>query len=164
FDEASLEALQGHIAIGHTRYSTTGGSTWSNAQPALGPRPDGTVAMAHNGNLVNTEELLDLIAERHGTPRTGEIARGNTTDTALVTALLNTEGTLSDALRELMPLLHGAYCFTLMTETTLYAARDAQGIRPLVLGRLERGWWSPPRPPPWTSAARASCARSPPAS
>ncbi|MGO1199675.1 MAG: amidophosphoribosyltransferase, partial [Dermabacteraceae bacterium] len=140
FDEASLEALQGHIAIGHTRYSTTGGSTWSNAQPALGPRPDGTVAMAHNGNLVNTEELLDLIEERHGRPRTGEIGRGNTTDTALVTALLNTEGTLSGALRELMPRLHGAYCFTLMTETTLYAARDAQGIRPLVLGRLERGW------------------------
>src|SRR5699024_11961343 len=95
---------------------------------------------AHNGNLVNTEELLDLIAERHGTPRTGKIARGNTSDTALFTALLNTDATLSDALRELMPLLHGAYCFTLMTESTLYAARGAQGIRPLVLGRLGRGW------------------------
>ena len=54
FDEASLEALQGHIAIGHTRYATTGGSVWSNAQPTLGPRHDGTVALAHNGNLVNT--------------------------------------------------------------------------------------------------------------
>ncbi|MGO1684475.1 MAG: amidophosphoribosyltransferase [Brachybacterium sp.] len=140
FDEASLAGLQGHIAIGHTRYSTTGGSVWSNAQPALGPRPDGTVAMAHNGNLVNTEELLALIDERHGSPRTGELARGNTTDTALVTALLNSEGPLEDVLRELMPHLRGAYCFTLMDESTLYAARDPQGIRPLVLGRLERGW------------------------
>ncbi|WP_114855543.1 amidophosphoribosyltransferase [Brachybacterium sp. YJGR34] len=140
FDEASLEALQGHIAIGHTRYSTTGGSVWSNAQPTLGPRPDGTVALAHNGNLVNTAELLELLEERRGTPRSGELARGNTTDTALVTALLNTEGSLEDALREVLPHLRGAYCFTLMSETTLYAARDPQGIRPLVLGRLERGW------------------------
>ena len=68
FDEASLEALQGHIAIGHTRYSTTGGSIWSNAQPTLGPRPDGTVALARNGNLINTEELQALIGERHGMP------------------------------------------------------------------------------------------------
>ncbi|UVY83645.1 amidophosphoribosyltransferase [Brachybacterium sp. NBEC-018] len=140
FDETSLEALQGHIAIGHTRYSTTGGSIWSNAQPTLGPRPDGTVALAHNGNLVNTEELLALVEERHGGQSRGEIARGNTTDTALVTALLNTEGSLEDSLAEIMPRLHGAYCFTLMDERTLYAARDPQGIRPLVLGRLERGW------------------------
>ncbi|WP_010533856.1 amidophosphoribosyltransferase [Brachybacterium squillarum] len=140
FDEASLEALQGHIAIGHARYSTTGGSVWSNAQPTLGPRPDGTVALAHNGNLVNTAELLELLTERQGETTRGEIARGNTTDTALVTALLNTEGSLEDALAEVMPHLRGAYCFTIMDETTLYAARDPQGIRPLVLGRLERGW------------------------
>ncbi|APX34333.1 amidophosphoribosyltransferase [Brachybacterium sp. P6-10-X1] len=140
FDEASLEALQGHIAIGHTRYSTTGGSVWSNAQPTLGPRPDGTVALAHNGNLVNTDQLLELVEQRRGTPRSGELARGNTTDTALVTALLDADGPLEDSLREIMPHLHGAYCFTLMNESTLYAARDPQGIRPLVLGRLERGW------------------------
>ena len=140
FDEASLEALQGHIAIGHTRYATTGGSVWSNAQPTLGPRHEGTVALAHNGNLVNTEELLTIIEQRHEPPRSGELARGNTTDTALVTALLNSEGSLADSLREVMPLLRGAYCFTLMDETALYAARDPQGIRPLVLGRLERGW------------------------
>ena len=141
FDEASLETLQGHIAIGHTRYATTGGSEWCNAQPTLGPRPDGTVALAHNGNLVNSDELMALVEERQGaSPRTGEIARGNTTDTALVSALLNTEGSLEEALRELLPRLRGAYCFTLMTEDTLYAVRDPQGIRPLVLGRLERGW------------------------
>lgn len=142
FDETALDALRGHIAIGHARYSTTGGSVWSNAQPTLGPRPEGTVALAHNGNLVNTHELVDLLASREdGSPqRTGEIARGNTTDTALVTALLNTSGPLEDALRDLMPKIRGAYCFVLMDETSLYAARDPQGIRPLVLGRLDRGW------------------------
>ncbi len=140
FDEASLETLQGHLAIGHTRYSTTGGSIWCNAQPTLGARPDGTVALAHNGNLVNTGELLDLLAERNHDMRKGEIARGNTTDTALVTALLNTSGPLGEAIKELMGHLRGAYCFTVMDEKTLYAARDPQGIRPLVLGRLERGW------------------------
>ncbi|MCL6422907.1 amidophosphoribosyltransferase [Brachybacterium sp. JHP9] len=142
FDESALSALTGHIAIGHARYSTTGGSVWSNAQPTLGARAEGTVALAHNGNLVNTQELVTMLRERHGgrTPGRGEIARGNTTDTALVTALLDTEGDLGEALRDLMPHLRGAYCFTLMDETTLYAARDPQGIRPLVLGRLERGW------------------------
>src|SRR5699024_2000694 len=141
FDEASLETLQGHIAIGHTRYATTGGSEWCNAQPTLGPRPDGTVALAHNGNLVNSGELMALVEEPQvASPRTGEIAPGNTTDAARVSALLNTEGSLEEALRELLPRLRGAYCFTLMPEDTLYAVRDPQGIRPLVLGRLERGW------------------------
>lgn len=142
FDETALDALTGHIAIGHARYSTTGGSVWSNAQPTLGPRAEGTVALAHNGNLVNTHELVDLLAERQGAGarRTGEIARGNTTDTALVTALLNSSGPLDEALRDLLPRIRGAYCFVLMDETSLYAARDPQGIRPLVLGRLDRGW------------------------
>lgn len=142
FDETSLSTLQGHIAIGHARYSTTGGSIWSNAQPTLGPRPEGTVALAHNGNLVNTRELVDMLEARRGGARApkGEIARGNTTDTALVTALLDVEGDLARAIADLMPHLRGAYCFTIMDETTLYAARDPQGIRPLVLGRLDRGW------------------------
>lgn len=140
FDEASLETLQGHIAIGHTRYATTGASVWSNAQPTLGSRPDGTVALAHNGNLVNTRELLALLEERDHDTCKSEIGRGNTTDTALATALLNTPGSLEDALRDLMPHLKGAYCFTVMDEHALYAARDPQGVRPLVLGRLERGW------------------------
>src|SRR4029453_10009067 len=88
FDETALNALQGHIAIGHARYSTTGGSTWENAQPTLGPTSAGTVALGHNGNLTNTAELVDLVAERYGSQRRGELARGNTTDTALITALL----------------------------------------------------------------------------
>jgi amidophosphoribosyltransferase len=142
FDETALGALTGHLAIGHCRYSTTGGSTWENAQPTLGPTAAGTVALGHNGNLTNTAELVDLVAERYGSKRRGELARGNTTDTALVTALLagDPDHTLEATAIEVLPRLRGAYCLVFMDETTLYAARDPQGVRPLVLGRLERGW------------------------
>ncbi|MGO1240259.1 MAG: amidophosphoribosyltransferase, partial [Cellulosimicrobium funkei] len=88
FDETALNALTGHIAVGHCRYSTTGGVTWENAQPTLGATASGTVALGHNGNLTNSAELVNLVAERYGSQRRGELARGNTTDTALVTALL----------------------------------------------------------------------------
>ncbi len=142
FDETALNALHGHIAIGHTRYSTTGGSTWENAQPTLGPTAGGTVALAHNGNLTNTADLVDLVAERHGAQRRGELARGNTTDTALITALFagDPDRTLEATALEVLPRLRGAFCLVFMDEHTLYAARDAQGVHPLVLGRLERGW------------------------
>ena len=142
FDETALNALQGHIAIGHTRYSTTGGSTWENAQPTLGATAAGTVALGHNGNLTNSAELVDLVAERYGSQRRGELARGNTTDTALITALLagDPDHTLEATALEVLPRLRGAFCLVFMDEHTLYAARDPQGVRPLVLGRLERGW------------------------
>ncbi len=142
FDESALSGLQGHLAIGHTRYSTTGASTWENAQPTLGPTAGGTVALGHNGNLTNTAELVDLVAERHGARRRGELARGNTTDTALITALLagDADHTLEDTAREVLPRLRGAFCLVFIDEHALYAARDPHGVRPLVLGRLERGW------------------------
>jgi amidophosphoribosyltransferase len=146
FDEASLGSLKGHLAIGHCRYSTTGGSTWENAQPTLGGTEDSTVALAHNGNLINAGELRDLLLERHGNAFAaqlgGELHRGNTTDTALVTALLSSDPDLSleATALEVLPQLKGAFSFVFMNEQTLYAARDRQGIRPLVLGRLERGW------------------------
>ena len=152
FDERSLSTLRGHIAVGHCRYSTTGGSTWENAQPTLGGHDAGTVALAHNGNLINSSELRDLVEARadlpddDGTWRTtqsrGELRRGNTTDTALVTALLahDEDKTLEASAMEVLPKLRGAFCFTFMDENTLYAARDPQGLRPLVIGRLERGW------------------------
>jgi amidophosphoribosyltransferase len=142
FDETALNALHGHIAVGHARYSTTGGSTWENAQPTLGPTAGGTVALAHNGNLTNTAELVDLVAERYGNQRRGELARGNTTDTALVTALFagDPDHTLEATAMEVLPRLRGAFSLVWMDEHTLYAARDPQGVRPLVLGRLERGW------------------------
>jgi amidophosphoribosyltransferase len=142
FNETALSALTGHLAIGHTRYSTTGSSTWENAQPTLGATASGTVALGHNGNLTNTTELVELVAERYGPARRGELARGNTTDTALITALLagDRDHTLEETALEVLPRLRGAFCLTFMDETTLYAARDAHGVRPLVLGRLERGW------------------------
>ncbi len=144
FDERSLASLKGYLAIGHCRYSTTGGSTWENAQPTLGGHDDGTVALAHNGNLINSAELRDLVEDRSpgGAARLGELRRGNTTDTALVTALLSDDPdrSLEARAQEVLPLLKGAFCFVFMDEQTLYAARDPQGIRPLVIGRLDRGW------------------------
>ncbi|WP_182112856.1 MULTISPECIES: amidophosphoribosyltransferase [unclassified Actinotalea] len=142
FDETALNALTGHIAIGHTRYSTTGSSTWENAQPTLGPTAGGTVALGHNGNLTNTSELVQLVEERYGSRRRGELARGTTTDTALITALLagDPDHTLETTALEVLPRLRGAFCLVFMDENTLYAARDPHGVRPLVLGRLERGW------------------------
>src|SRR5690606_10611028 len=74
FDEASLGTSHGALASGRSRYATPGGSAWPNAHPPLGPRHEGTLALAHNGNLVTTEELPELIHERQGTPRTGELA------------------------------------------------------------------------------------------
>jgi amidophosphoribosyltransferase len=142
FDERSLASLTGHLAIGHCRYSTTGASTWENAQPTLGGHDGGTLALAHNGNLINSAELRDLVEGATEGPHKGELGRGNTTDTALVTALLTADPdrTVEDAALEVLPRLRGAFCFVFMNEHTLYAARDPQGIRPLVLGRLERGW------------------------
>lgn len=142
FDEGALEALQGHLAVGHTRYSTTGASTWANAQPTLGPTKSGTVALGHNGNLTNTERLLELVEERLGTERL-ESMRGGGTDTAILTALLSWDKyeTLEETALELLPQVRGAFCFVFMDETTLYAARDANGVRPLVLGQLASGGW-----------------------
>lgn len=141
FNEAALESLQGHIAVGHTRYSTTGASHWRNAQPTLGRTAYGTIALGHNGNLTNTSELMELLDARYPN-QDSELRGGNTTDTAVLTALLtgDKESSLEETARELLPKVKGAYCLVFMDENTLYAARDPQGVRPLVLGRLERGW------------------------
>jgi amidophosphoribosyltransferase len=142
FSESALESLVGHIAVGHNRYSTTGASSWRNAQPTLGRTSAGTVALAHNGNLTNTSDLLQLLAERYPDQKASEITAGNTTDTAVLTALLagDLDHTLEATALELLPSVKGAFCLVFMDESTLYAARDPQGVRPLVLGRLERGW------------------------
>ncbi|WP_030015259.1 amidophosphoribosyltransferase [Curtobacterium sp. S6] len=142
FDETILGTLGGHMAIGHCRYATTGATTWANAQPTLGSTPHGTVSLAHNGNLTNSADLYDRLIDKSGFPSAGEVAQGNTTDTALVTSLLaeHPHDSLEEAAIDLLPTLKGAFCLTFMDETTLYAARDAYGVRPLVLGRLERGW------------------------
>lgn len=142
FDENTLNSMSGHIAIGHCRYSTTGSNHWANAQPTLGATADGTVALGHNGNLINSAELMELVVAEQGSKFRGELAQGNTTDTALVTALLRgEEGTsFEQTALDLLPKLQGAFSLVFMTEGTLYAARDPHGVRPLVLGRLSRGW------------------------
>jgi len=147
FDEATLESLKGHLAIGHARYSTTGASTWHNAQPTFRPTAEGSIALAHNGNLTNTRELADLVAGLPSEAGELEIPRRevqeSTNDTSLVTALLahpRGEATLEERALEVLPQVRGAFSFVWMDETSLYAARDPQGVRPLVIGRLERGW------------------------
>jgi len=142
FSESALESLVGHVAIGHTRYSTTGSSSWRNAQPTLGKTASGTVALGHNGNLTNTSELLDILRANYPDQSDNEITGGNTTDTAVLTALLagNPDNSLENTAMELLPKVKGAFSLVFMDEQTLYAARDPQGVRPLVLGRLERGW------------------------
>jgi amidophosphoribosyltransferase len=136
FDEATLNTLQGHIAVGHTRYSTTGSTTWENAQPSFRTTSAGTgLALGHNGNLVNTAELAAAAAGLTG-------GLGSTSDSDLITALLAARPDVSveQAALEVLPTLRGAFSLVFMDEHTLYAARDAQGVRPLVLGRLDRGW------------------------
>jgi amidophosphoribosyltransferase len=145
FDEATLNSLHGHLAIGHTRYSTTGASVWKNAQPTFRPTATGGIALGHNGNLTNTAELESWLGDRDLTDRSlvpGALSHEATNDTSLITALLSTYPDLSteQAAVEVLPRLRGAFSLVFMDEETLYAARDPQGIRPLVLGRLERGW------------------------
>jgi amidophosphoribosyltransferase len=137
FDEPTLDSLRGHIAIGHCRYSTTGSSTWENAQPTFRTTRTGTgIALGHNGNLVNTADLADRAAEL------GVADASVTTDSDLITGLLTGYPDLSveAAAVKVLPTLRGAFSLVFMDEHTLYAARDGYGVRPLVLGRLDRGW------------------------
>ncbi len=144
FDEATLTALKGDVAVGHTRYSTTGASTWGNAQPTFRPFQGGGLALCHNGNLTNTDELEVLLAERMPDEKVPHKARmDSSSDTAILTALLASDPDLGleAAAMQTLPLLRGAFCLTFMDERTLYAARDAQGIRPLAIGQLPGGGW-----------------------
>ena len=143
FNEEALAGLPGHIAVGHTRYSTSGDRAWTNAQPMLGPTEFGTVALAHNGNLVNLEEIIEKIKAISGQGFSGELGHGSSTDTAVLTSLMSALSGFDDLAQlalNLLPMLRGAFSLVFMDERTLYAARDANGFRPLVLGRLERGW------------------------
>lgn len=143
FTPDALEALQGHLAVGHCRYSTTGSSVWENAQPTFRATASGHLALGHNGNIINSHELaerVDQLREQSGQlPIDGPVA---TTDTEILAALLASRpdlGIEGAALAEL-PRVRGAFSLVFMDETTLFAARDPQGIRPLVLGRLPSGW------------------------
>ena len=143
FNDEHLRTLTGDIAIGHVRYATTGGSTWENAQPTLGPTRFGTIAMAHNGNLTNTVRLMAEVKESSGADLRGELGRGSSTDTAVITALLgapNSADSLEELALEVFPRLEGAFSRVFVDEHRLYAARDRHGFRPLVLGQLGAGW------------------------
>ncbi|WP_188113036.1 amidophosphoribosyltransferase [Mycobacterium simiae] len=143
FDEQTLAAMPGHVAIGHCRYSTTGDTTWENAQPVFRNTAAGTgVALGHNGNLVNTA-VLAARAREAGLIGARCCPAPATTDSDILGALLAhgaADSTLEQAALQLLPTVRGAFCLTFMDENTLYACRDPHGVRPLSLGRLDRGW------------------------
>jgi amidophosphoribosyltransferase len=137
FNEYKLAGLQGHVAAGHTRYSTTGSSTWHNAQPVYRPMGDGGFALGHNGNLTNTAALA---------AEAGMLPGVVTSDSDLIAELLSRhldgrpEDTLVDALEAVLPTLHGAFSLVVIDDDRLIGVRDPNGFRPLCLGRLDRGW------------------------
>jgi amidophosphoribosyltransferase len=134
FDEQKLHGLRGQVAIGHTRYSTTGSSQWSNAQPLVQHGRARTVALGHNGNLVNEGALREQLGAEGVTLRA-------TSDSEVIAALIaNHEGLLDDAVASAMQRLEGAYSIVALSERTLIAFRDPHGFRPLVLGRINDDW------------------------
>ena len=133
FNEATLATLQGDLAVGHTRYSTTGSTTWDNAQPVF--KNDGVRALAlgHNGNLVNTGELVARMGH----------SSAATTDSDLVATMLASEMAhhdLEGAAMRVLPELEGAFCFVMADERSVFAARDPHGLRPLAVGKLPKGF------------------------
>ncbi|HEY0416763.1 MAG TPA: amidophosphoribosyltransferase [Gaiellaceae bacterium] len=127
FDERSLSGLEGELAIGHTRYSTTGANAWVNAQPLVHHGRARTVALGHNGNLVNAAALREEV----GKPL------ASSADSEVIAALVaDDDAPLEDALAAMMWRIEGAASVVGLADDTLFAFRDAHGFRPLVLGRL----------------------------
>jgi amidophosphoribosyltransferase len=134
FDEQKLRGLHGQLAIGHTRYSTTGSSQWWNAQPLVQHGSARTIALGHNGNLTNAAQLRAELAERGHRLTT-------TADTELIAALIaNDPAGLVDAVAATMRKLDGAFSVVALSEGKLVAFRDPRGMRPLCLGRLDSDW------------------------
>jgi amidophosphoribosyltransferase len=135
FQEDHLTDLPGHIAIGHTRYSTTGSSHIVNAQPIISQGPEVELALAHNGNVINALEL------RHELEGLGCHFKGSN-DSEIIAQLLshapshNWEGRISYIMRK----LRGAYSLTVMTKDAVFGIRDPLGVRPLCIGKLNGGW------------------------
>ncbi len=131
FSEQKLRGLRGQLAIGHTRYSTTGSAHWSNAQPLVQHGRARTVALGHNGNLTNAAELRGEL-EAEG------VRLGSSSDTEVIAALVaHDPAPLADAVANAMRRLEGAYSVTALAEGKLLAFRDPHGFRPLCLGRLD---------------------------
>jgi amidophosphoribosyltransferase len=134
FDEQKLRGLRGQLAIGHTRYSTTGSTQWANAQPIVQHGRARTIALGHNGNLTNAAELrAELAAEG--------LRLRSSSDTEVIAALVaGTEAPLEDAIAAAMARLDGAYSVVALSEGKLVAFRDPHGFRPLCVGRLGEDW------------------------
>ena len=130
-DERRIPSLAGELAVAHCRYSTTGSTVWENAQPTLRLGPRRAIAVGHNGNLVNTRELLEQLQGGRG-------RLPASTDTELLTALLADEPAEDtvDALRKVLPRVRGAFSLVVMDGSHVIGVRDPHGFRPLVLGRL----------------------------
>lgn len=135
FKTENLQELQGHIAIGHIRYATAGGKTIENAQPMLNQFKLGSVAIAHNGQLINYEPLREMLEETGAT-------FNSTSDTEVILKLIarNYKKGLERALIDCIQMIKGSYALTVMTENCLIGARDPNGIRPLCLGEIEGGY------------------------
>jgi amidophosphoribosyltransferase len=150
-DERRLPSLRGRLAIAHCRYSTTGSTVWENAQPTFRLGPRRAIAVGHNGNLVNTRELL-------GGLRGGRSRLPASTDTELLTALLADEPAADtvDALLRVLPRVRGAYSLVVLDERRVIGVRDSFGFRPLVLGRLPAGSLGSNAPGLWGDDAAAA--------
>jgi amidophosphoribosyltransferase len=135
FQEDNLERLTGHVAIGHTRYSTTGSSQAKNAQPIISNGPDVRLALGHNGNVVNAKELKEELLG-WGCTFT------STNDSEIVAHLISNAPatTWEDRIAYAMRRLRGAYSLVVMTKDTLLGIRDPLGVRPLCIGKLNGGW------------------------
>jgi amidophosphoribosyltransferase len=136
FDEDKLRPLSGYLAIGHTRYSTTGSSKLENAQPFVVESALGPLAVGHNGNLTNAASLRRELLQRG-------VGLTSSSDSEVITQMLaGGEGrTWEEKLKVFMVRAQGAYCLTVLTRDALYAVRDPWGLHPLCLGRLgEQGW------------------------
>jgi amidophosphoribosyltransferase len=147
FDDRTLAPLTGHLAIGHTRYSTTGSSTWRNAQPVFRSVGDCEFALGHNGNLVNTESLATELGALPGTITSDTdlmaemLAAELQVDEAVeATEVIDPEARLDRALEAVLPRLEGAFSLVLMDAERIIGVRDPNGLRPLCLGKLDDGW------------------------
>ncbi|HEY3106836.1 MAG TPA: amidophosphoribosyltransferase [Gaiellaceae bacterium] len=134
FSEQKLRGLRGQVAIAHARYSTTGSTHWANAQPIVQHGRTRMVALGHNGNLTNTTELRAELADEG-------VRLNSTSDTEVIAALIaRDERPLEEAVAGAMERIEGAFSAVLLSEDKLIGFRDPDGIRPLVLGRLDDDW------------------------
>ena len=136
FDEETIERLQGQVALGHVRYSTTGTSSAANAQPLIGEHRSGPFAIGHNGNLVNTLHLREQLAEEG-------VEFSSTTDTEVILRLIEQSSapSLELAITEAMHKMQGAYSLGILAPDRIIAVRDPHGVRPLCIGRLNSEGW-----------------------